>query len=222
MKKIITLTAIALVIFSCKKENSPGWSNIKVSLTNYITGEPITDAHFVVSESNKNVLSGATILNESDVLDGTHEFGFKPRKSPTWSSSCIISTPLGKYYWRGETEGASQVSFEVERGEDYNLNYELVEYGNWVFELSNTNCENDNDRITLQIESEHSSLLTSSSYSFEEDATGCLANAQLFERKVPAGEYTINYTVQRNSGTSSGVQKFVVEQGGTSTFNLEY
>lgn len=63
-----------LIFFSCKEENSKKYTQVKVNISNYISGLPIEDITCAVYE--QDALGNSTKLYSSATANGLFEYNF--------------------------------------------------------------------------------------------------------------------------------------------------
>jgi hypothetical protein len=63
MKAYIFMIPLALLLISCDKTKSKHWTEVKITVQNDITGEPIEDAYCGVYTQTGGVINGGFCLN---------------------------------------------------------------------------------------------------------------------------------------------------------------
>ncbi|MBK6527126.1 MAG: hypothetical protein IPO32_07925 [Crocinitomicaceae bacterium] len=220
------------LIFSCDKEESDLWTEVHVKATDYNTGEPLSDIYIGIIEWNEKLLfdsKGKSISEGFTDANGEYHFEWKAKRGDGFSYEYLAQANPSKY---------KQVIFQqidyLIKGNIHNYEIKLVETGFLTFNLVNTNCESVNDELHFRYffpkpgftEYEYGqTIYVLNAYWPEEDSPwdGCvnLIGGGGYQQ-LPAGTYTIEWNVTRDSGYTEGSDTFFVGNGDSLTYLLEY
>lgn len=206
-----------LSLISCKEENSKKYTQVKVSVSNYISGLPIEDITCAVYE--QDALGNSTLLNQASTIDGIFEYNFLAKKNKSYFMACSID--LEKY---------EMIEFfqyvDLDKYTLNNFNFSLVEFSYLNHDHVNINCQNGNDKLHYRYYFKHPSnasyIYIYNFYWESLSKDGCENNTIVAYQKLPAGNYTIEWNVTRDSGYSEGSDTFFVGNGDSVTYLLEY
>jgi hypothetical protein len=204
--------------FSCKEENSKKYTQVKVNVSNYVSGLPIEDITCVVYE--QDALGNSTLLNQASTFDGVFEYNFLAKKNKSYFMTCSID--LEKY---------KMIQFfqyvDLDKYQMNEFNFELVKYASLNMNYYNSSCENGNDELRYRyyFKNPYGSgyiYIYSPYWDGELSKKGCISQIGVAYHQVPAGTYTIEWNVTRDSGYSEGSDTFFVGNGDSLTYLLEY
>lgn len=188
MKKLVLLFSVALSLFSCKEENSKKYTQVKVNVSNYISGLPIEDITCGVYE--QDAVGNSTLLYSATTVNGIFEYNFLAKKNKSYFMSCSID--LEKYY---SVSFLQYISIDKYKQNEYN--FKLVEYSFITFDITNISCFDDQDKLYFLRESE-------TGYNGYTPVTlwGCQDAQPGTYGKVPEGKWYFEWQVTKNSLTS--------------------
>lgn len=232
MKKVMIYFIPLLLLYSCNKEESELWTEVHVKATDYNTGEPLDDVYIGIIEWKDKWLfdsKGKSISEGYTDANGEYHFEWKAKRGDGFSYEYVAQANPAKY---------NQVYFQqidyLKKGNIHNYEIKLVETGFLNFNLVNTSCESANDELHFRYffpkpgftEYEYGqTIYVLNAYWPEEDSPwdGCvnLVGGDEYQQ-VPAGTYTIEWNVTRDSGYTEGSDTFFVGNGDSVTYFLEY
>jgi hypothetical protein len=222
--KQLTILIMLLTVFSitaCRKKHTV---TIQAhNLVNPADGSHYAGMNYVILErgyffnhkSNK-IAYGQLDENGRAVID------VKLKKSLDYVLG--IGTPTNVCYTEVELE------YPINYKADNNINFNYAPCG-WVnVPTNNVNCEGNND--TLRYKFYYTKDLNvyiykgfthgdGLSWDLNSGTPGCLNNPG-FYIQIPSGDYTIEWEVNRPSGTTTGIDYFTVAENDTTTYVLEY
>lgn len=218
MKNLISILLISFsLLFSCKEENSKKYTQVKVNVTNYISGLPIEDITCSVFE--QDAIGNSSLLYQATTVDGVFEFNFLAKKNKTYFLTCSID--LEKYEMIYFFQYVDLDKYQVNE-----FDFELVNYSYLNHDHVNVNCQNENDKLHYRYYFKHPSdenyIYIYSFYWESLSKDGCEDNTVVAYQKLPAGTYTIEWNVTRDSGYTEGSDTFFIDNEDSLTYLLEY
>lgn len=228
MKRIIIIFLTCLLISACKKENSNYWTEVHVAASNFNTGEPLTDLGIVITQTKQNQFNNSdseTILEGTTDANGEFQFGWKAKRSDKYSYVYLVQASPTKYF---------PIEFlqvdNISKGQKNEYNIKMVEYGLLNMNFQNINCEGVDDELYYRYYLKKSPADVNHLYNYSEfwtnDSTSldsCVnLTGNLGYKSVPAGTYTVEWNVTRNSGFTEGTDEIVVPDGDSVTYVLQY
>ena len=216
---------VILLLMSCNKEESELWTEVHVKATDFNTGESLSDIYISVIEWDERMLfdsKGKSISEGFTDANGEYHFEWKAKRGDGFSYEYVAQANPAKY---------NQVYFQqidyVKKGNIHNYDIKLVEDGFLNMDFVNLNCQNANDKLHYRYYFQHPEypfyIYIYSPYWDEENSKdGCENNTIVAYQQLPAGTYTIEWNVTRDSGYSEGSDTFFVGNGDSVTYLLEY
>jgi len=215
--KIISILLIVLCFVACKEENNKKYTQVKVDISNYISGLPIEDITCVVYE--QDALGKSTLLYQANTIGGVFEYNFLAKKNKSYFMACAIDLEKYKmiYFFQYVQLNKYQMN---------NFDFSLVEYSYLNHDHVNVNCQNVNDKLHYRYYLKHPSntsyIYIYNFYWENLSKDGCENNTIVAYQKLPAGTYTIEWNVTRDSGYTEGSDTFFIGNGDSLTYLLEY
>jgi len=214
MKNMNYLILMALLFFSCKKENSKHWTEVNIKANNYLTGEPITDVACGVFYSKAGFfLNVETIaLHEGFTENGQYSFGFKAKKNGFYQAEAAFE--YGKYY---------VINFSnylyLDYGEVNNFQFDLVPYGFLKLDIKNLSCFDSNDKMKFMRENLE---VSNDDTNWSSDRLGCYTYTSPDYFKVPIGTHKYTWNVTKNNVTTEYTNTIIVQENEYLSFNIYY
>lgn len=208
MKNIILIVLALLSLISCKEENSKKFTQVKVSVNNYISGLPIEDITCTVYE--QDALGNSTLLNQASTIDGIFEYNFLAKKNKTYFLTSSID--LNKYF---------SISFaqylDIEKYSINNFEFFLTEYSYITFDITNTACFDSQDKFYFLRESE-------TGYNGYTPVTlfGCQDITPGTYGKVPEGKWYFEWQVTKNGITSNNYDTVSLNSNDSIIYEINY
>ncbi|MBK9593190.1 MAG: hypothetical protein IPO32_17385 [Crocinitomicaceae bacterium] len=219
MTPFYNLLIVAVLFFSCKKdEESELWTEVHVSATNYVTGEPINDIIVGVYERKTKLMlqdSEVEVLKEELLVNGQFNFGWKAKKNSKYAYEFAAATDFEKYYKISMTQFAY-----LDKGEIHNYDLELIPYAKLIYNIENQNCFDVTD--TMWFKRDHA-LITYQSEDWNPlPRTGCYSLFSEIENEMPIGDYEFTMKIKRNGVISYITKNITLHEGETKTIELFY
>jgi len=225
MKIVMIYVIPLLLLYSCKKEESELWTEVHVKATDYNTGEPLDDVYIGIIEWKDKWLfdsKGKSISEGYTDANGEYHFEWKAKRGDGFSYEYVAQANPAKY---------NQVYFQqidyLKKGNMHNYEIKLVEDGYLNVDFVNLNCENSNDVMRFRYYFQHPEFpqyiyVYSPYWDGELHWDGCVNLIGGGYQELPAGTYTIEWNVTRDSGYTEGMDTFFVGNGDSVTYLLEY
>ncbi|MBK9591418.1 MAG: hypothetical protein IPO32_07905 [Crocinitomicaceae bacterium] len=210
MKHLLFYSSILLFCFSCKKENSKKWTEIKITVTDYLTGAPIEDVTCALYE--KNSLGNLDLIYQSSTTTGLFEYGFKANGNKQYVVTS--SAPNDKYY---------MVSFlpylELYKFQKNEFTFSTVGYGFLKLDIQNQACFNTDDKLIFKREN---LSLPNDETNWSNERLGCYTYTSPDYFIVPVGTHKYSWQVTKNNIMTEYSAEIIVTEGAFLTFNLYY
>lgn len=221
MKYLSIILFISLTLISCKKSHIV---TIQAqNLNNVADGSHYANMAYVVLERGYTFSSKATKLAEGALDENGYTFfDLKMKKNRDYVLG--IQEPDNVCY--------TEITIEhpINYNETNTINFNYTSCGNVIIPTNNINCEGINDTLRYKY------YYTSNpdiyiykgfthgdglSWNSNSGTPGCL-NYPGFYNKIPSGDYTMEWVVERPSGTITGIDYFTITENDTTTYVLEY
>ncbi len=214
MKKIILITLALLSLISCKEENSKKYTQVKVNVSNYISGLPIEDITCAVYE--QDALSNSTLLSQASTFDGVFEYNFLAKKNKTYFMTCSID--LEKYKMIQFFQYVDLDKFVLNE-----FDFSLVPHGNMRFVFKNVNCFDENDEFFLHYfrSLDISDYITESNPAIDKKI-GCSIDITTSYTPIPYGNYEYKWHVIRNGITTTQIDTMYLPVGENGQIEILY
>jgi len=201
---------------ACKKENSPKWTEVEIEVKNGISSEPIDDIYFNLYGVKSSFPKSTHQIGTKYPENGHLKFGFRAKRRFDY---ILYQQQYSSYFTQRITGG------ELVLGEENYFTYELVEFGHLILSVDNINCFNNKDALEFQLSYLDSDGYPISSLYWDTGFTwdGCNTFTELYNHSFPAGNYTFEWSVNReNNDNSSGHHTFFMSEDDTTYINIEY
>jgi len=219
--KYIIIIALSFCLISCKKEY-----NVVIQAEDYITGDGSAYAGmaFSITQSRPAWNKDKVTNVYQGVLDENGHAAFELKMHKDWSYILSINQPDDICY--------GGITFYYLENEDNNLvNFNYLKCSEVNLPRVNVNCEDENDRFRYkyyytadpEIYTYIGYLDADKNWDPEDYLEGCIDySTAVSYNSRPEGHYTIEWMVERTSGTSYGSDTFVLTAGDSLTYLIEY
>jgi hypothetical protein len=205
---------ISIISISCKKENSKKWTEVKISATNYMTGEPISDITCGVFTIEDGFLfNDKTIaLDQKQMENGVYEFGFKAKKNQTYWAEA--SFEILKYHVLNFSN-----YMPISNNTINEFKFEMVPFGNLKLDIQNQACFDANDKLIFKREN---LSIPDDDTDWSTERMGCYSYSSLNYFSVPIGTHKYTWQVTKNAITTEYFTEIVVNEGDYKTVQIYY
>lgn len=204
MKLFICVT-LSILLIACKKENSKKWTEVKITATNYVTGEPISDITCGVFTVDDGFLfkDKTVALDQKSMDNGVYNFGFKAKKNQTYWAEA--STDILKYH---VINFSNQMSISNNTINVYDFN--LVTYGYLKLNIENQSCFDSNDKLIFK---RKNLSVPNDETNWSNERMGCYSYTSADYFSVPIGIHKYSWQVTKNNITTDYSAEITVNEG---------
>jgi len=204
--KTLSVCLVLIVTVSCKKKH-----NVIIQAEDYINGDGSAYAGmaFSIAQSRPAWNQDKVTNVYQGVLDENGHAAFDLKMHKDWSYILSINQPDGICH--------GGVTFHYLENEDNNLvNFNYAKCSYLKFSIENTSCIDTEDKIVYRRD-----WLTGNEIGPSVTQMGCFQfEGDYFE--IPAGQYSYDWEVTKNSVTNYFDTTFTVGAGDSLTYLLEY
>ncbi len=227
--KISLFILLIAGIFACNKEEK--MISVEVDFKNFNTGVPVENIYYVLFERNSGVLNeNKAIVEGVSNSSGKFTYKFKPKRKQKYA----IAFSHNPDEWK-MIKGSDVV--DLKQGELNQIELGYVKEGYLDINYLNENCENENDELRFRYYYTYNAKpqpTTGGSYIYiyiysfywagELSKNGCLniIGYSDWPQNLPAGGYTIEWKVTRDSGITEGTDTFFVGDSDTVAYVIKY
>jgi hypothetical protein len=212
VRHLFFISILLVLVISCKKEESKHWTEVKITVQNDITGEPIGDAFCGVYTQTGGVINGGVEeLHTSNTANGVYEFGFKAKKNKTYWAEAIYDND--KYY---------NINFStfmnLNNGAENEFLMTLVPRGQLSTKITNVSCFDTNDEIIV-----YRPNLDVPSYNGYSPTPkfGCYTGTSSYV-SLPTGRYSFEWHVTKNNITDVFYDTLNLMAGDSVLYEINY
>jgi hypothetical protein len=213
---------ILFIVVSCTKpEDSDLWTEVNVTATDYVTGEPLTDIYISILERKETGFfdSEVSVINEEFTdANGNYKFGWKARKNSKYDYEYVAQANASKYYIVDFLQFAY-----LQKGNVYNYNVSLAPKGFLRLNYKNINCFDENDEMFLYYINALDVPNNNTSANPDIDTHyGCNIDIVTSYNPEPIGRYEYYYHVKRNGNTTYFLDTITISEGQEAEIKVYY
>ena len=199
------------------------------NLLNLNDGSDYAGMEYVVVESWTPVFEVKTKHVASGVLDQNGHAAFEIKMKNKRIYNLSIAQPENICY--GGVGFINQSLASLDHKKNNNINFEYGVCGSVNVPTNNFNCEGPSDKLWYK----YYYTMNPDIYLYRgftgvgdtgwdpnAGTLGCLNYAGDYYEKIPAGDYTFEWHIERPSGVVDGIDYFTVTENDTTTYLLEY
>ncbi|PKR82060.1 hypothetical protein CW751_01610 [Brumimicrobium salinarum] len=221
MKNLIFITLLFFFGVSCKKETS-----VVIQAKDYNTGDGTAYAgqEYAVAESWTPFQETKSKIVATGFLDANGQASFNLKMKNNRKYVLGVSEPDNICY-------GGLVQHYLEHEKNNLVDFEYLACGYINLPRVNTNCEGPNDKFRYKYyytDDKDIYIYTGyidANYNWQENKflEGCIdySNAVSYNSR-PVGNYTIEWMVERTSGTTTGIDNFTITENDSLTYLIEY
>ena len=219
-QNFILLLILLVSLASCKKKH-----NVTIQAQDVVSGDGSAYANmpFTVVESRTGAFEDKHKTAYEGVLDANGYASFDLKMNKDWNYILNVEQPDNICYG-----GALAHYLDNESNNVVNIDY--LKCGYLDIKSNNLNCEDSSDEFRFRFYfSNNPDIYTYKGFGtlnewHNQAIYGCMdySNAEPFYRDVPEGEYTVEWEVIRQSGTTTGTNVFTITENDTITYIIEY
>ncbi|MFT4599837.1 MAG: hypothetical protein ACI857_000004 [Arenicella sp.] len=221
MKQLLFISIVLLLATSCKKKTT-----VTIQAQDYITGEATAYAgmDWAVSENWTPVLEAKSKIVASGTLDDNGYANFDLKMNPNRKYVLGVSQPDNIC-----VGGLILESLDHESTNNFTIEY--LECGFVSVPFENINCFNSNDKMWFKYYyTENPEFYMYRGYTSGDGSewseiafySGCGSYSGDLHEKVPEGNFTFEWRVERENGVTSGSDNFSVNKNDTTVYIFDY
>ncbi|MBD3636383.1 MAG: hypothetical protein HUJ25_03500 [Crocinitomicaceae bacterium] len=216
MKKLTFILILMVSITACKKKTT-----VVIQAEDYMTGSgsAYSGMQYSVVETWTPFFEVKSNTVASGVLDENGAASFELKMKENRKYNLGIETPDNICY--------SEVTIQepLTHGENNLVNFDFLQCGQFNINFKNVNCEGPEDEFKFwYYYTADTEIYTYLGYWNNEYSplTGCQDATVPVYYDRPVGNYTIEWMVERTSGTTTGTDTFTVFGNDSTTYLIEY
>ncbi|MGV6860240.1 MAG: hypothetical protein ACWA41_00620 [Putridiphycobacter sp.] len=223
MKNLILILVFVTLFIACKKQHTV---TIQAqNLTNLSDGSHYSGMKYIIVERRVGTFENKYKTVEEGFLDENGYANFDLKMHPNRTYDLGIETPENICY----TDVTIKYHLDLNQNNVVNFKYAPCTY----FDVStnNVNCEGSTDKLWYKYYyTDNPDIYIYRGFTGVGDTVwdpnagtqGCVNYIGDFYDKIPAGNYTFEWHIERPSGIVDGIDYFTVTEGDTTSYVLEY
>ncbi|MEO9532713.1 MAG: hypothetical protein ABJG68_16960 [Crocinitomicaceae bacterium] len=219
MKHLVFILILLVFTTSCKKKHS-----ITIQAQDYITGDGLAYANMPFSVIQSLPGGGKIKTVYEGVLDESGHASFDLKMHRNWVYVLSVSQPDNICY------GSAVIHYLDNESSNF-VPIDYLKCGYINLPRINSNCESEQDRFRFkyyftanpEVYIYTGYLDSEMNWDPDDYLEGCIdySTAQSYNDR-PVGNYTIEWMVERTSGTTYGVDTFEIFENDSTTYLIEY
>ena len=218
MKHLVFILILLVFTTSCKKKHS-----ITIQAQDYITGDGSAYANMPFSVIQSLPGGGKIKTVYEGVLDESGHASFDLKMHRNWVYVLSVSQPDNICY------GSAVIHYLDNESSNF-VPIDYLKCGYLDIKSKNLNCENSSDEFRFRFfYTDNPDIYVYKGFGtlnewHDQAIYGCMdfSNDEPYYRDLPVGDYTVEWEVIRQSGTTINAETFSISEQDTLTYLIEY